>query len=69
MKRYDECAFLAIQQAYQQDKLPERIRLLEFAKKFFEDESKDSFYAKIIGDQIEALNDLKNDKNSKKKTP
>lgn len=69
-KKYDECAFLAIQQAYSQENLGQRIKLLETAKKYFEDETKDSFYAKQLADQIENLNDLRNGKTKKtSKTP
>ncbi|CAD8176545.1 unnamed protein product [Paramecium octaurelia] len=67
LKKYDECGLLAINQAYQQSNLGEKIRFLEFAQKYFEEESKDSFYSKILQEQIRTLTDLKQEVEREKK--
>jgi hypothetical protein len=40
---------------------------LEFASKFFEEDSKDSFYAKVVQEQIQNLLDLKSEAEKNKK--
>lgn len=49
LKMEEECGFCAVQQAYQTNDLPERIKLLQFAFKFFRNSQRDqNFYCKVI---------------------
>ncbi|KAM3144242.1 hypothetical protein pb186bvf_003704 [Paramecium bursaria] len=67
LKKYDECGLLAVTQAYQKQNLGDKIKVLEIAQKFFEDDSKDSFYGKIVAEQLSSLNDLKQELDKDKK--
>ncbi|CAD8149295.1 unnamed protein product [Paramecium octaurelia] len=68
-KKFDECGLLAINQAYQQNNLDEKIKFLDQALKYFAEDETDQFYKRIIAEQIIILKDLKSEVEKGRKKP
>ncbi|CAD8066275.1 unnamed protein product [Paramecium sonneborni] len=68
-KKFDECGLFAINQAYQQKNLEEKIKFLDQAQKYFGEDPTDKFYKRIIAEQIIILTDLKSEVEKIRKKP